>query len=96
MLLCRAGALVLPQELQERCQGTVGDWCGRFFMQKPVPARVRLADEGLRCLMQAGTLDASMLTSLFHALVLASITIASGPRPSTAAERPGCTPWQQL
>ncbi len=33
--------LVLPAELQERCEGTVGDWCGRFFMQKPVPAKVR-------------------------------------------------------
>ncbi len=33
--------LVLPADLQERCEGTVGDWCGRFFMQKPVPAKVR-------------------------------------------------------
>ena len=32
----------LPGEIAERCEGTIGDWCGRYLMQKPIPAKARL------------------------------------------------------
>jgi hypothetical protein len=31
----------LPPEIAKRCQGTVGTWCGKFLMQKPIPSKVR-------------------------------------------------------
>lgn len=32
----------LPPEVAERCAGTVGDWCGQFLMQAPIPTKVML------------------------------------------------------
>lgn len=29
----------LPPEIAVRCAGTVGDWCGRYLMQKPIPGK---------------------------------------------------------
>ena len=31
----------LPSEVAERCEGTAGDWCGRYLMQEPIPAKAR-------------------------------------------------------
>lgn len=32
----------LTPEIAARCVGTVGDWCGEYFLQKPIPGKVRL------------------------------------------------------
>jgi hypothetical protein len=32
----------LPPEVAERCAGTVGDWCGQYLMQVPIPTKVML------------------------------------------------------
>ena len=36
-----AGAVgaVMPSEVGQRCEGTVGDWCGRYLTQEPIPAK---------------------------------------------------------
>jgi len=31
----------LSSEVAERCEGTAGDWCGRYLMQEPIPAKAR-------------------------------------------------------
>ena len=32
----------LPPEIAERCAGTVGDWCGQYLTQDPIPTKVLL------------------------------------------------------
>lgn len=32
----------LPPEIAARCVGTVGDWCGEYFLQKPIPGKASL------------------------------------------------------
>jgi hypothetical protein len=38
----------LPPALQARCNGTVGTWCGKYYMQKPLPPKVGLPCHGCR------------------------------------------------
>ena len=38
----RRKKLALPPEIAARCVGTAGDWCGEYFLQKPIPGKVRL------------------------------------------------------
>jgi hypothetical protein len=44
----RRKKVALPPEIAERCRGTAGDWCGRYFLQKPIPGKVRLQRELVR------------------------------------------------
>lgn len=30
----------LPPDVGKRCEGTVGDWCGGYIMQEPIPFKV--------------------------------------------------------
>ena len=36
----------LPPEIGERCAGTVGDWCGQYLTQVPIPTKVK------RCMLR--------------------------------------------
>ena len=38
----RRRKLVLPPDIAARCVGTAGDWCGEYFLQKPISGKVRL------------------------------------------------------
>lgn len=33
----------LPPDIAARCAGTAGDWCGRYLMQTPIPAKVAVS-----------------------------------------------------
>ncbi len=33
-------AQVLPPEVAQRCEGTVGGWCGRYLLQEEIPTKV--------------------------------------------------------
>ena len=39
--------LDLPPAIQARCEGTIGDWCGRFLMQTPVAVKVCRMETGM-------------------------------------------------
>ena len=83
----RAGALVLPQELLKRCEGTVGDWCGRFFMQKPVPAKVRPAVGRGRSARQPTIIKASTFSRFIDAVFFATFATVRGPGSSPLTTR---------
>ena len=38
----RRKKVALPPGIAARCVGTAGDWCGEYFLQKPIPGKVRL------------------------------------------------------
>ena len=35
-----SAAQALPSEVTARCEGTSGDWCGRYLTQQPIVAKV--------------------------------------------------------
>ena len=56
----------LPPEVAERCAGTVGDWCGQYLMQVPIPAKVMLC---MLLWQKAPACDLPQLVCLRHRVV---------------------------
>ena len=42
-----AATAKLPGEIAQRCEGTAGDWCGRYLVQQPIPAKASLQADPL-------------------------------------------------